>query len=195
MGVETPRLILIPVPGVLFPHARQRLNLHEQRYLALLRLQAQLQIEPGLVLILPATEQQAAGHARIGTEVAITDFGTRTDGNLELVLQAQRRFRILNTRPLDAGLLIGEVRWLPPEPAMRVPVHCAALQTLAQEILQHPGLAQHLEPDLEDASSLGNLLASLLVLQPTEAQALLEMTDPLARLEALVSLLGQNPDG
>ncbi len=55
--------------------------------------------------------------------------------------------------------------------------------------MRHRDLADHFEVDVEDASSLGRTLAASLALPEEHAQALLEMTDPVARLEGLISLL------
>jgi Lon protease-like protein len=55
--------------------------------------------------------------------------------------------------------------------------------------MRHRDLADHFEVDIEDASSLGRTLAASLALPEEHAQALLEMTDPVARLEGLISLL------
>src|SRR5699024_7948875 len=143
----------------------------------------------GVVCAWPGEQEGRAAHARIGTEAMMIDFDQLDDGLLGVTCRGQRRFLIRDTHARDDGLLIGAVDWLPPEPAVPVPPRFAALQTLMQELLRQRELADNLEVDIEDASSLGRALAASLALAEEHAQALLEMTDPVARLEGLISLL------
>jgi len=133
--------------------------------------------------------QRGSGHARVGTEALMVDFDQLEDGLLGVTCRGQRRFRIAATSVRDDGLLIGRIQWLPPEPAVPVPARFGALQTLMQELLRHRELAGQIEVELEDASSLSRALAANLALSLEHAQALLEMTDPISRLEGLVNLL------
>ncbi len=183
------QLPLFPLKTVLFPGAPLSLRIFEQRYLDMVRDCARSGTGFGVVCAWPAEEEGRARHARIGTEAMMVDFDQLEDGLLGVTCRGQRRFLIRETRARDDGLLIGEIDWLPPEPAVPVPPRCAALQTLMQELMRHRDLADHFEVDIEDASSLGRTLAASLALPEEHAQALLEMTDPVARLEGLISLL------
>lgn len=182
-------LPLFPLKTVLFPGAPLSLRIFEQRYLDMVRDCARTGTGFGVVCAWPAKQEGQAKHARIGTEAMMVDFDQLEDGLLGVTCRGQRRFLIRGTRARDDGLLIGEVDWLPPEPAVPVPPSCAALQTLMQELMRHRDLADHFEVDVEDASSLGRTLAASLALPEEHAQALLEMTDPVSRLEGLISLL------
>jgi len=183
------QLPLFPLKTVLFPGAPLSLRIFEQRYLDMVRDCARTGTGFGVVCAWPAEREARAKHARIGTEAVMIDFDQLDDGLLGVTCRGQRRFLIRETRARDDGLLIGEVDWLPPEPAVPVPPRCAALQTLMQELMRHRDLADHFEVDIEDASSLGRTLAASLALQEEHAQALLEMNDPVSRLEGLISLL------
>jgi hypothetical protein len=182
-------LPLFPLQTVLFPGAPLALRIFEQRYLDMVRDCARSGSGFGVVCAWPAEREGRAKHARIGTEAMMIDFDQLEDGLLGVTCRGQRRFLIRDTRARDDGLLIAEVDWLPPEPAVPVPPRCAALQTLMQELMRHRDLADHFEVDIEDASSLGRTLAASLALPEEQAQALLEMTDPVTRLEGLISLL------
>lgn len=187
--MSSEQLPLFPLKTVLFPGAPLTLRIFEQRYLDMVRDCARNGTGFGVVCAWPAEEENRASHARIGTEAMMIDFDQLEDGLLGVTCRGQRRFLIRATRAREDGLLIGDVDWLPPEPAAPVPPRCAALQTLMQELMRHRDLAQHFEVDIEDASSLGRTLAASLALPEEHAQALLEMTDPISRLEGLISLL------
>lgn len=183
-------LPLFPLQTVLFPGALLPLRIFEQRYLDMIRDCTRHGSGFGVICAWPTDEEgERARHARIGTEAVIVDFDQLDDGLLGVTCRGQRRFLIRDTRSRDDGLLIGSVDWLPPEPAAPVPSRLATLQTLMQELLRHREIAEHVDVDIEDASSLGRTLASTLALPIEHAQAMLEMTDPVSRLEALVSLL------
>ncbi len=188
-------LPLFPLNTVLFPGATLSLRIFEQRYLDMVRDCTRNDQGFGVICAWPAREGQLARHARIGCEAAIVDFSTLEDGLLGLQCEGRRRFRIVETRAREDGLLIGQIDWLPPEPAVGVPARFSVLQTLMQELLRHRETAAGLDVDLDDAGELGRCLAAMLPLHIDHAQALLETTDPVGRLEAIISLLQeQNED-
>ncbi|MFP4208330.1 MAG: LON peptidase substrate-binding domain-containing protein [Wenzhouxiangella sp.] len=184
-------LPLFPLQTVLFPNAALPLRIFERRYIDMVRECLRAGHGFGVVARFPGDEQSGAWHARVGTEAIITDFTTLEDGLLGLQTRGQRRFSIAATSARADGLLIGDIDWLAPEPARPVAPQHAALQTLVQELLRHAELARQLEVDPDDASSLGFALASILPLDLGQAQQLLEITDPAARLDALLPLVEQ----
>lgn len=191
----TTELPLFPLRTVLFPGARLSLRIFEQRYLDMVRECARKELGFGVICAWPPEQDQPARHASIGTEAVIVDFSTLDDGLLGLQCEGQRRFRITGTRAREDGLMIGTVDWLPPEIAAAVPARLSVLQTLMQELLKHQPAANVLDIDLDDAGELGRCLAAMLPLDIEHAQAMLETTDPIARLEAIVSLLQDPAEG
>lgn len=187
-------LPLFPLQTVLFPGGLLSLRVFEQRYLDMVRDCARSGSGFGVICAWPAESENRARHARIGTEAMMVDFDQLEDGLLGVTCRGQRRFLIRETRARDDGLLIGDIDWLPPEPAVPVPTRLAALQTLMQELLRHREVAERIEVDVEDASSLGRSLAGTIDIPLEHAQALLEMTDPVTRLEGLLSLLEQEQE-
>lgn len=188
-------LPLFPLQTVLFPGARLSLRIYEQRYLDMVRECTRNEQGFGVICAWPANEGTHSRHARIGTEAVIVDFSTLEDGLLGLQCEGRRRFRIGRTQARENGLLIGNVDWMPPEPGVAVPARFSILQTLMQELLRHRETATGIHVDLDDAGDLGRCLASMLPLPIDHAQALLEMTDPVARLEGIISLLQEaEPD-
>ncbi len=184
-------LPLFPLQTVLFPAATLPLRIFERRYIDMVRDCMRRGQGFGVVTRFPGDDESGAWHARIGTEAVITDFTTLEDGLLGLQTRGQRRFAIAATSARSDGLLVGEVDWLGPEPARPVAPEHAALQTLIRELLRHEELARQLDVDTDNASSIGFALASVLPLSLAQAQHLLEIRDPAARLDALLPLVEQ----
>jgi Lon protease-like protein len=185
----TETLPLFPLNLVLFPGARLPLRIFESRYIDMVRECMRQQTGFGVVWRMDASVEVGGGHARFGTEAVIQDFSTLEDGLLGIECRGRRRFVVRSTRARDNGLLIGEVEWIRDEPAPPVSPRHAALQTLLREIVQHKELAGQIEADAEDATSLGLGLAGILPIDRPRAQALLEMTHPDQRLDALLQVV------
>lgn len=183
-------LPLFPLPMVLFPHAVTQLRIFESRYLQMTRDCSATGTGFGIVQFSPAEGEQPARHAAIGTEAMIEDFATLDDGLLGITVRGRRRFRIHSTSVRDDGLIIGQVEWIPDEPKLRVQPQHAVLQAVLRELMQHEAFAELGTVDADDASRLGMALASVLPLSAAEAQAQLATSDPNARLDRLIRLLG-----
>lgn len=183
-------LPLFPLPLVLFPQARTRLRIFESRYLQMTRDCSAAGRGFGIVHFSPAADGRPARHAAIGTEAVIEDFATLDDGLLGITVRGSRRFRIHSTSAREDGLIIGEVEWIPDEPTLQVMPEHAVLQAVLRELLQHQAFEELTEVDADNASRLGMALASVLPLDPSEAQTLLAVSDPNERLDALIRLLG-----
>jgi Lon protease-like protein len=84
------------------------------------------------------------------------------------------------------GLNLGEVTWLAEEPSLVVPAEYARLTDVVRRAMTE--LHEHyefVEKKFDDASWVGCRLAELLPVDPSEKQVLLEIEDPMRRLEAL----------
>lgn len=186
-------LPLFPLPLVLFPGAGIPLRIFESRYLEMVRDCSRNDTGFGIVRI-----EQDGGepprHAVVGTEARIRDFSTLDDGLLGIDCVGTRRFRITATRARDNGLIMADVEWLATEAPRPVPARYAALQTMLREILQHREFRDLTDADPDEAVSLGMTLSSVLPLDSAQAQMLLELTEPVSRLERLVELLQRLPD-
>lgn len=181
---------LFPLQLVLFPGAPLPLRIFETRYLEMVRECSRTGTGFGVILVEPADENRLARHVSIGTEAIIEDFSTLEDGLLGIQARGQRRFRIRQTSARDNGLLVGRVDWIAEEPARSVGPEYAALESLYREIAANLPQADLPPIDGDNASQLGMALASILPLDPPQAQELLAVTDPVERLRALCWLLG-----
>jgi len=187
-------LPLFPLPVVLFPRARTRLRIFEQRYLDMTRDCAASGSGFGIVHVQPASDGRPARHAAIGTEAVIEDFTTLEDGLLGIDVRGRRRFRVHTTGARDTGLIIGQVEWIPSEPKLPVAPEFAVLQAILRELMHNKALAEEIDSgtDRDDASILGMTLASVLPIPSEQAQELLAVSDPEERLRGLLQLLANN---
>ncbi|GAA0716267.1 LON peptidase substrate-binding domain-containing protein [Dokdonella soli] len=176
---------LFPLDTVLFPGGPLRLRIFEQRYLDLVRDCARDGRAFGVCLILEGREAgEPALPAAVGTTARITDFYTLPDGLLGISAEGGERFQVASTRVRDNGLVYGEVRFWPDEPAVAVPPEHGLLATILERLLDEIGgvFAKVERTRYDDASWVGFRLAETLPLAQPEKQQLLQMTDPLQRL-------------
>jgi Lon protease-like protein len=180
---------LLPLSTVLFPCGRIALRIFEQRYLELMRDCARDDSGFGVCLILEGREVgEPAVPAAVGTVARITDFYTLPDGLLGIAAEGGARFKVATTRVRDNGLVHGDVRFWPDEPLVPVPPEHGLLATILERLIEKAGgpFANAERSRYDDASWVGFRLAENLPLAETERQHLLQMTDPLQRLAALM---------
>ena len=136
-------------------------------------------------------EGQPATHFRIGTTAEICDFSTLDDGLLGIVARGKQRFVIQQTRMRDNALLMAEVSLLAESEPVEVPEEYSVLSLIAGRFMEQLGanFPEFRPDDLQDASWLGYRLTELLPLASQEKQTLLQITDPLDRLQVLLEVL------
>jgi hypothetical protein len=179
---------LFPLNAVLFPGGPLTLRIFEQRYLDLVRDSARQGSGFGVCLILQGREAgEPAVPAAVGTLAEITDFYTLPDGLLGIAAEGSARFQVTSTRVRDNGLVHGEVRFWPDEPVVSVPPEHGLLATILERLIEKAGgpFARAERACYDNASWVGFRLAEALPLAPPERQELLQMTDPLERLQKL----------
>ncbi len=183
---------LFPLNTALFPGGVLELRVFERRYLDLVRDCARSGAGFGVCLILHGREAgEPAVPAAVGTLAHIVDFYTTDDGLLGIRADGGERFRIARTRVRDNGLMHGDAHFWPDEPAVPVPPEFALLATILERLLERTG-GVHARVERErydDASWVGFRLGEALPLENRERQHLLQMTDPLERLQQLMHYL------
>ncbi len=180
---------LFPLASVLFPGGRLRLRIFEPRYLDLVRDCARSDSGFGVCLILDGEEVgEPAIPAAFGTLARITDFHTLPGGLLGIHAHGGERFHVEETRVRSNGLVHGKVRFLEAEASLPVPPEYGLLATILERLLDRIGgeRADVGRECYDDAGWVGFRLAETLPLESAERQQLLQMTDPLARLERLL---------
>jgi Lon protease-like protein len=183
---------LFPLQTVLVPGGYLPLQIFEPRYLDMVRDCVRDECGFGVSLIMDNRGPQSASqHARVGTIASIRDWHTMDNGLLGIKTQGQERFMIQSTRMQHNGLMMGSVQVIDHPPAVAVPDSCLLLSTIVGRFMDklsdnYPGYNKHL---LEDADWVGYRLTELLPLKNLERQGLLELDDPLQRLNALLKLI------
>jgi Lon protease-like protein len=180
---------LFPLHTVLFPGGPLPLRIFETRYTDMVSRCMREQSPFGVLLI---QEGEEAGNVSttvsVGCTARIADFNTLPDGLLGISCVGERKFRVQRVWRAADGLNLGEVMWLPDEPSLVVPAEFARLTDVVRRALgELDEYYEFVDRKFEDASWVGSRLAELLPIHPTDRQSLLEIDDPVRRLEALAS--------
>jgi len=187
---------LFPLHGVLFPGGILRLRIFEPRYLQMVAHCLREDTGFGVVLIRTGNEVgRAALPHDVGTLVHIRDWDQGTDGLLNLLTEGKRRMRIHERRVQSNQLTLARVELLSREPEIFLPQTYAALVRGLEELLNRLGAVYDPGPRrMDDAVWVGGRLAEVLPLGLAFKQVLLELDDPLERLQRIVAWLS-DPEG
>jgi Lon protease-like protein len=183
--MSSAELPLFPLSTVLFPGGPLRLRIFEPRYLDMVRYCLKEARTFGVVLILEGAEAGAAASvADTGTCARPVDFDALPDGLLGIDCVGEQRFRVRRRWQQGDGLNLAEIDYLPDDPPYALPAELAHLGELLREVLPQLGERYaHVTARYDDAGWVGNRWAEVLPLTVAEKQQLLELADPLARLQ------------
>lgn len=184
---------LFPLSSVLFPGGILTLKVFEQRYLDMAA-ECMKQSAPfGICLIASGKEvgEPATPHA-VGTLAHIVEADMPQLGILMLKVQGGRRFRIASSAVQDDGLLRANAKLIEDDSAALVPAAHQHLIPLLRRIVNDLGPEKMPEPhDYTNANWVGYRLTEILSVQMLAKQKLLELEDPVSRLEILHTYLAQ----
>lgn len=192
--VRAEDLPLFPLHTVLFPGGELRLRLFEPRYLDMLRECGRRGTGFGVCLIVQGREAGVpAIPAAWGTRASIADFYTLPDGLLGIRAQGEERFHVERIRVRDNGLVVGQVRAVPE--AVREPVapEHGLLVTLLEKLLEQAG-GCHERADracFDDSAWVAWRLAELLPIENQIRQEILQLHEPHARLQRILSAVAE----
>jgi Lon protease-like protein len=188
---ESTVIALFPLHTVLFPGGPLPLRIFETRYTDMVRRCMREQQPFGVVLIQDGEEAgDVATTATVGCTARIADFHTLHDGFLGISCVGDRKFRVSRVWRADDGLNMGEVSWLPAERELAMPERYGHLATTVRRALED--LAEHyehVEKKFDDAAWIGARLTELLPIELADKQALLELDDPIERLDTLLTVV------
>jgi len=204
---------LLPVPLVLFPGGKLKMTVASAQDQDLLGRSLKDAVGVGLVLseqqiwvndgstddvastAASTEETRAQSHpeiASVGTYCEILDFDQNAKGQLEVVLTARQKLKILDAYEDVSGGLRAECRLLEPEPSIPVGPEDELLVGILEDLLAHPGVAREArQPRYEHAAELGGRLVELLPIKNAMRQRFLELSDPLARLTRIERMLDE----
>ena len=192
---------LFPLPVVLFPGGRLSLQIVETRYLDMVKQCMKDDVGFGIIMIregnqlLKNAEEQLPSVAHSGTYATIVDFDQRDNGLLGIIVEGQARFAVRDQYETSERLMMADVEFLVTESKETVPVEKSHLSEILASLLEHEAVeALRLNADLDDASEVGGRLTELLPIPNDLKQRLLEMRNPIARLEDLDKLIVKMQD-
>ena len=184
---------IFPLNAVLFPGGVLPLKVFEQRYIDMVKYCLKDNSVFGICLI---REDQNAGAKAVpepvGCIARILDWNMEQPELLQLRVQGESRFRIVDSGAGNNGVIAASVETLSADTAMAIPASLAGCADLVRKVVASVGAASFAEPYLfEDASWVGNRLAEFLPIKIAAKQKLMELSDPIARLEILAQFLAQ----
>jgi Lon protease-like protein len=194
------RLPLFPLRTVLFPGGVLPLRVFETRYMDMVRGCLKDDSAFGVCAILDEQPEVGPGAqpALVGCLGRIREWDMPQLGVLNLRVLGGEKLRVLGTHAQPDGLLVGEVELLAPEPERELAARHAACRRVLEGLLavvpeaaSTDELGPPIEPPRRPGSAVwaGHRLAEWLPLSIAEKQTLLELDDPLARLDRLENLL------
>jgi uncharacterized protein len=195
-------LPLFPLGAVLFPGGVLQLRIFEVRYLDMIGRCHKAGAPFGVVLLTQGSEVRQPGSkeafSSVGTLATISQLDAPRPGLMMVRASGAQRFRITASDQLKHGLWIADVERLPADMSVPVPedlkVTALALGKLIESLQQKGG------PDqvplqgplrLDDCGWVANRWCELLPLSPQLKQRLMELDNPLVRLELVSDVLAR----
>lgn len=190
--MDTIEIPLFPLRTVLFPGAVLPLRIFEQRYLNMIRDCARSDTGFGVCQIREGEEAVSpVKTAQIGTHAQIVDWYTLDDGLLGVSTFGTVRFMTESVWQQEDGLFKATITVLPEPPPCPVPEAYSVLSDVLARFIEKAGAQYpHSTPDsLQDATWVGYRLSELLPLSSVEKQHMLELSDPVERLQQLLEVM------
>lgn len=202
-------LPLFPLNTVLFPGGNLQLQIFEVRYLDLIGRCHKTGAPFGVVSLTEGeevrrTEPSGDGFANevfvdVGTLATVTEFSSPQAGLMLVRCTAGERFRISRRERLKHGLWVADVQILPADKTMPVPddlkVVAQALESLLDNLQQRGDDAElpvQGPYQFDDCAWVANRWCELLQMPAPLRQGLMQLDNPLLRLELVGDFLGRN---
>ena len=191
MNPPTLNLPIFPLKAVLFPGGVLPLKIFERRYMDMVRT-CMRRREPFAVCLIAAGEEvgtPASPHA-VGCIAHIATWDMSQPGLLDITVRGGERLRILEHQANRHGLIMASAIGIEPEPQTPVPETLKKLLPLLRAIAVDKGAQRIPEPHaFDDAVWVGYRYAEVLPMPLEERQKLLEISDPVRRLEIISQFL------
>ncbi len=199
-------LPLFPLGTVLFPGGSLPLQIFEVRYLDMVAKCHKLGAPFGIVCLTQGQEVQRPGDGverpreafqAVGTLASIAELTTPQPGLMLIRCVGQQRFRIQRSERLKHGLWIADVTHLAADVALPVPEDLKPVARALERLIntlherqvpleQMPLRSPYL---LDDCGWVANRWCELLSMPLAQKQQLMELDNPLVRLELVGDLL------
>ena len=195
-------LPLFPLGSVLFPGGLLALRVFEVRYLDMVRKCHQAGAPFGVIALTQGREVRQAGAPEeqfndVGTLAVIEQIDTPQPGLITLLCRGSQRFRITQRSHLPHGLWIADVGHIDPDLMVPIPQDlrkastalAQVLHTLKQRDPETPTAIVPTAAQLGDCGWVANRWCELLPVPLELKQRLMELDNPLVRLELVGDVL------
>ncbi|PIF17047.1 hypothetical protein CLU89_3601 [Acidovorax sp. 30] len=195
-------LPLFPLGSVLFPDGVLALRVFEVRYLDMVRKCHRTGAPFGVVALTQGQEVRQAGAPEerfndIGTLAIIEQLETPQPGLVTLLCRGSQRFRITQRHHLQHGLWIADVDHVEQDLTVPVPDDLKKASTALAQVLRTlqvrdpdmPHLVTPTAAQLNDCGWVANRWCELLPVPLELKQRLMELDNPLVRLELVGDVL------
>ncbi len=195
-------LPLFPLGSVLFPGGLLALRVFEVRYLDMVRKCHQAGAPFGVVALTQGREVRQAGAPEeqfndVGTLAVIEQIDTPQPGLITLLCRGSQRFRITQRSHLPHGLWIADVGHIDPDLTVPIPQDlrkastalAQVLHTLKQRDPETPTAIVPTAAQLDDCGWVANRWCELLPVPLELKQRMMELDNPLVRLELVGDVL------
>ena len=195
-------LPLFPLGSVLFPGGLLALRVFEVRYLDMVRKCHQAGAPFGVIALTQGREVRQAGAPEeqfndVGTLAVIEQIDTPQPGLITLLCRGSQRFRITQRSHLPHGLWIADVGHIDPDLTVPIPQDlrkastalAQVLHTLKQRDPETPTAIVPTAAQLDDCGWVANRWCELLPVPLELKQRLMELDNPLVRLELVADVL------
>lgn len=205
-------LPLFPLDTVLYPGAKLSLQVFEVRYLDMIGKCYKTGAPFGVVLLTEGSEVRAPGtgaagappfaaqaFSHVGTLARLVDLFSPQPGLLRIRCKGMQRFQIERHETLKHGLWVADVTLLPADQQISIPPDlrgtAMALQTLMQRLqARHAANDEDTIPiqppyQWDDCAWVSNRWCELLPIPMDLKQRMLELDNPLLRLELVNDIL------
>lgn len=196
-------LPLFPLGAVLFPGGVLSLRVFEVRYLDMIGKCQKAGAPFGVVSLTQGSEVRQPGSkeafANVGTLATIAEFETPRPGLMLVRAIGAQRFRITSSDQLKHGLWVANVERVPSDMNVPIPEDLQVTATALEKVMVSlreraaaPEQAPVMTPwRLDDCGWVANRWCELLPLPVSLKQRLMELDNPLVRLELVSDVLAR----
>lgn len=195
-------LPLFPLSTVLFPDGVLSLRVFEVRYLDMIGKCRKAGAPFGVVSLTQGNEVRQPGSqeafSQVGTLATILEFDAPKPGLMLVRASGAQRFRITASDQLKHGLWVADVERVPADLTVPIPDDLKGTSEALARLIQSLQLKAAAEPlplqppwKLDDCGWVANRWCELLPLPVTLKQRLMELDNPLVRLELVSDVLSR----
>ncbi|UTW01907.1 LON peptidase substrate-binding domain-containing protein [Amphritea atlantica] len=182
-------LPLFPLPVVLFPGILLPLQIFELRYRRMVK-ECLASQEPLVILQARNPAAPDIDFYSTGTTGTILDWQPLPNQMIGIELKGEQKVRVSEIQKESDGLLVGDVEYLRSGDLPSTAEQSARLAEITAHLVQHPLLSfSPARVNDETADAFSYQLAALLPFSGADKQRLLELNNPVARLELIYTLL------